>query len=156
MRDSAPGAIRILVFAALALAPLDSQAASAAPVAPEGWQALAPRDEIRPQFSYNPKGGPAREGSLVIRTGTLEGFDGHWAKTFPVKGGQYYRFHALRRVEHVSSPRRDVLARILWRDDHDRPAVRDEPGAQELCPRRAAGLRARIPQRRPDRRGGLD
>jgi predicted amidohydrolase len=60
--------------------------------------------------------------------------DGHWAKTFPVKGGQYYRFHALRRVEHVASPRRSVLARILWRDAHDQPAVRDEPGARSFAP----------------------
>jgi predicted amidohydrolase len=110
------------------------EAGAAAPVAPDGWQAMAPREEIRPQFSYNPKGGPAREGSLVIRAGPLEGFDGHWAKTFTVKGGQWYRFHALRRVEHVASPRRSVLVRVLWRDDHNRPVLRDEPGAKSYAP----------------------
>ena len=78
-----------------------SLAASATNAAPEGWQTLSPRDELRPQFSFNPKGGPSGQGCFVIRTGPLEGLDGHWAKTFPVKGGQYYQFHALRQVEHV-------------------------------------------------------
>jgi predicted amidohydrolase len=134
MKNTRSRAIGIIGFVAWVVGGLACQADSPTTVAPDGWQAVAPRDEIRPQFSYNPKGGPAREGSLVIRTGPLEGFDGHWARTFPVKGGQYYRFHALRRVEHVSSARRDVLARILWRDDRDRPAVRDEPGAKSYAP----------------------
>lgn len=118
----------------LAFGGLACEAGTAATVAPDGWQAVAPRDEIRPQFSFNPKGGPSREGGFVIRTGPLEGFDGHWAKTYQVKGGQCYRFHALRRIERVPSPRRSVLARVLWRDDHDRPVVHDEPGAKSYAP----------------------
>jgi len=108
--------------------------ASASPPPPDGWQTLSPRDELRPEFTYNPKGGPSRTGAFVIRTGKLEGLDGHWAKTFPVQGGQFYRFNALRRVDHVPSPRRSVLARILWRDDHDQAPRRDEPGAQSFAP----------------------
>jgi predicted amidohydrolase len=108
--------------------------ASASAPPPAGWQTLSPRNELRPEFSYNPKGGSSRTGAFVIRTGKLEGLDGHWAKTFPVKGGQCYWFHALRRVEHVSSPRRSVLARILWRDEHDQAPRHDEPGAQSYAP----------------------
>jgi predicted amidohydrolase len=108
--------------------------ASASPPPPDGWQTFSARDELRPEFSYNSKGGPSRTGGFIIHTGKLEGLDGHWAKTFPVKGGQYYRFQALRRVEHVSWPRRSVLARILWRDDHDQAPRRDEPGAQSYAP----------------------
>ena len=136
MRDSRLKWIGIIGLATLSLAlgGLACQAGAAATVAPDGWQAVAPRDEIRPQFSFNPKGGPPREGCLVIRTGPLEGFDGHWAKTFPVKGGQWYGFRALRRGERGPSPRRSVLVRILWRDDHDRPVVRDEPGAKSFAP----------------------
>jgi len=134
MRGSRLKLIGIIGVAVLALAGLVCQAGPVATPAPDGWQAVSPRDEIRPQFSYNPKGGPAREGCLVIRTGPLEGFDGHWARTFPVRGGQCYRFCALRRVERVPAPRRSVLARILWRDDHDRPVVRDEPGARSFEP----------------------
>ena len=127
-------AFGLLGLAVLALAGPDCHAGPAVTPAPDGWQAASPRDEIRPQFSYHPKGGPAHEGCLIISTGPLEGFDGHWAKTFPVKGGQCYRFRALRRVEHVPSPRRSVFARILWRDDQDRPVTRDEPGAQSFSP----------------------
>src|SRR5581483_7770597 len=34
--------------------------------APDGWRPAAPRDEIRPQFDYQPKGGKDGKGSLVI------------------------------------------------------------------------------------------
>ena len=129
-------------------------AGAAASAAPEGWQGVAPREELRPQFSYNPKGGPAREGCLVIRTGPLEGLDGHWAKTFPVKGGQCYRFHAVRRVERVPSPRRSVLARILWRDDHDQPVVRDEPGARSYAPGVPPGAEPEYPADGPANAAG--
>jgi len=52
----------------------------------------------------------------VIRADDREGLDGHWSKTFPVKGGQCYRFSASRRLDNVASPRRSALVRILWRD----------------------------------------
>jgi predicted amidohydrolase len=113
---------------------LTCRAGAAASAAPEGWQGLAPREELRPQFSFNPKGGPSGEGGFVIATGKLEGLDGHWSKTFPVKGGQWYRFQALRKAEGVGSPRRSVLARILWRDERNQAPVRDEPGAQTYAP----------------------
>jgi len=125
---------RNLLIVTLALGTLAGRAGAAPTAAPDGWQAVALRKEIRPQFDFNPKGGPSREGSLVIRTGALEGFDGHWTKTYPVKGGQWYRFHALRRIEHVASPRRSVLVRILWRDDRGRPVVHAEPGARSFAP----------------------
>src|SRR5262245_63669649 len=87
----------------------------------DGWTNASPRSEIRPLFEFKKDGGPAGRGSLVIRADDREGLDGHWAKTFPVKGGQNYRFHALRRLDNVSSPRRSALVRILWRDDQGRP-----------------------------------
>ena len=134
LRASAFGFLLPYVLLALTFGVLAGQAASSLPPAPNGWQAFSPRDELRPEFTYNPKAGPSGKGAFIIRTGKLEGLDGHWAKTFPVKGGQYYQFHALRRVDHVSSPRRSVLARILWRDDHDQAPRRDEPGAQSFAP----------------------
>ena len=39
--------------------------AHAANQPPDGWQTVAPRDEIRPAFSFEPKGGPKNAGSLV-------------------------------------------------------------------------------------------
>jgi hypothetical protein len=32
--------------------------------APDGWRAPAPRDEIRPQFDYRPKGGKDGKGAF--------------------------------------------------------------------------------------------
>lgn len=102
--------------------------------APEGWQTVAARDEIRPAFSFNPKGGPAGRGSLVIRADEREGLDGHWIKTFSVKGGQHYQFRVLRRVEKLSTPRRCALVRILWQDDKGRSVRHDETGAKSYAP----------------------
>jgi predicted amidohydrolase len=106
----------------------------AASVTPEGWQGVAARDEIKPVFSFNPKGGPSHTGSLVIRTDQRAGLDGHWEKTFPVKGGQWYCFRALRHVENVPVPRRSVLVRVHWRDDKGRQVLHDEPGAHSFAP----------------------
>ncbi len=125
---------RNLLIVILAFGGLVCRGWTAASAAPEGWQALSPRDEIRPCFSFNPRGGPSRTGALIISAGKLEGLDGHWSKTFPVKGGQYYQFRARWRAERVTSPRRSVLARVLWRNDQDRPPRRDEPGAQSYAP----------------------
>src|SRR5438128_1718772 len=100
----------------------------------DGWKSIWPRDEIRPAFDFKQDGGPAGRGSLVIRADDRAGLDGHWAKTFPISGGQHYRFRALRRVENVPSPRRSVLARILWRDEQGRAVHHDEPGAKSYAP----------------------
>lgn len=100
----------------------------------DGWTNASPRDEIRPVFELKRNGGPNRQGSLIIRADEREGLDGHWLKTFPVKGGQYYRFRALRRTENVSLPRRSTLARVLWRDARGQPVRHDEPGAASYDP----------------------
>jgi len=113
-----------------AVAPLAAQGPAAwASDSAEGWRAVAARDEIKPAFHFNARGGPLKTGSLVIRADRREGLDGHWEKTLAVKGGQWYRFRAVRRVEHVPVPRRSVLARIHWRDDQGRQVLHDEPGA---------------------------
>ena len=100
----------------------------------DDWKGVAQREEIRPSFEFKKKGGPDGEGSLLIRTDAREGLDGHWVKSFPIKGGQYYRFQALRRLKNVSSPRRSVLVRILWRDDLGNLVRHDEPGAKSFAP----------------------
>jgi predicted amidohydrolase len=100
----------------------------------EGWKSAFPREEIRPAFEFKQDGGPTGHGSLIIRADAREGLDGHWAKTFPVKGGHYYHFNALRRVTNVSAQRRSVLARILWRDEQGRPVRRDESSARSYAP----------------------
>src|SRR5579859_6229483 len=40
---------------------------STAVAAPTGWQTGAPREEIRPEFAFDPQGGCDRKGCLIIR-----------------------------------------------------------------------------------------
>jgi predicted amidohydrolase len=96
---------------------------------PDGWQTAAPRHEIRPRFSYLPTGGRHGKGSLVIVADDRQGLHGYWLKTFPVKGGEFYRFHAVRKLENVALPRRSAVVRIVWQDDKGQAVSRDAPVA---------------------------
>lgn len=113
-------AVFVLLIAAVARA---QETASA----PEGWRPAAPREEIRPRFAALSGGGRDGKGALVITADNRDGLDGHWEKTFAVTGGNHYRFFALRRTENVVSPRRSVLARILWQDDQGNQVPCDPP-----------------------------
>jgi predicted amidohydrolase len=84
--------------------------------APDGWTTAAPRDEIRPVFAYEAKGGPDGNGCFAIKADHREGLDGCWKKTFPITGGKYYRFEAKFLAKGVALPRRSVVAEIHWRD----------------------------------------
>ena len=90
--------------------------ARAANPPPEGWQSAAPREEIRPAFAYEPKGGPSKTGSFIVTHDSREGLDGWFQKSFAVSGGEFYRFHALRQTLNVTVPRRSALARVVWQD----------------------------------------
>lgn len=94
---------------------------------PEGWMQLAPREEIRPTFAWRPAGGRDGKGSFVIAADGREGLDGFWQKTMPVVGGKYYRFQAYRMIENIDSPRRSLVARILWQDDNGKDVLLDTP-----------------------------
>ena len=110
-------------------------AGPAGPVmAPGGWRASFPRAEIAPRFTYDPKGGPSKDGCLVIESDDRGGQIGSWVKTFPVSGGDYYRFCVKRRVESVASPRRCAVARLLWRDAAGRAVLRDAPTVASYRP----------------------
>jgi len=93
---------------------------------PPGWEPRSPRDEIKPSFSFDPKGGPHGKGGLIITADKREGLHGWWQKTFPVEGG-HYRFEAVRKVEGVAVPRRSAVVRIQWQDDKGKMVVSDEP-----------------------------
>ena len=97
------------------------------PSLPAGWTFSAPRDEIRPQFSFRPAGGLDGGAVLTIRTDAREGLAGCWAKTFPVTGGKYFRFEAFYRASNVAVPRRTVMARVMWQDAAGRRVPSDEP-----------------------------
>jgi predicted amidohydrolase len=121
-----PRLAALLLFvqtASLSAAP----SSGAPPGAPAGWQTSSPREEIRPEFAFDPQGGANGTGAFIIRTDAREGLDGYWTRAFPVKGGQYYRFSALRKLANVLAPRRSAVVRLLWQDDTGNPVMRDEP-----------------------------
>src|SRR5205085_2302225 len=76
---------------------------------------------------YLPKGGRDGKGSLEIRADEREGLHGYWVKTFVITGGKHYRFLALRKIENIVSPRRSVVARVIWQDDSGNSVLRDTP-----------------------------
>src|SRR4051812_37426977 len=102
---------------------------SGEPGAPEGWINAAQRDEIRPKFTYEPHSGRGGRGALVIAADGREGLDGWWTRTYPVKGGRYFRFQAARKTEGVAIPRQTAVVRIVWQDDNGRPVSLDAPAA---------------------------
>jgi predicted amidohydrolase len=102
--------------------------------APEGWTTAAPRDEIKPDFAYDPQGGPKHHGSFIIESGAREGLVGRWTKTFPVTGGRTYRFSAVRQLNGGDCARRTAVARVLWRDEKGGSVYHDEPSFASYAP----------------------
>ena len=102
--------------------------------APEGWTMQSPREEVRPRFAYDPAGGPAGKGYFVISADNRAGLIGYWEKSYPVQGGNFFRFSCQRRTAGVEIPRRAAVARILWRDEAGRPVLHDEPSYASYRP----------------------
>lgn len=84
---------------------------------PSGWTANSPREEIRPNMTYNSSGGPEKKGALVIRHDQRQGLDGWFQKTFSVVGGEYVHFQVARKLTDVAIPRRSALVRVLWKNN---------------------------------------
>jgi predicted amidohydrolase len=98
----------------LLLAPLGL--AGEKPAAPDGWRTYAAREEIAPRFwvARAPKTkGPAGYFLGLAGRGD-ESVDGRWLRRVPVKAGKYYVFSATYRAKEVATPRRSVLARVVW------------------------------------------
>ncbi|MEO6787195.1 MAG: nitrilase-related carbon-nitrogen hydrolase, partial [Chthoniobacteraceae bacterium] len=100
-------------------------------VLPDGWTAMSPRDEIRPEFSFEPKGGAKHAGGFVITHDRREGLDGWIQKSFAVTGGEFYRVSAVRKTYDVAVPRHSALVRLLWRDDAGKSVRADAPTGSE-------------------------
>lgn len=86
---------------------------------PEGWITRSPREEIAPRFSYE-RSDQENNGTMVIRHDDREGLDGWFEKTYSVVGGDWMRFHVLRKLDGVASPRRSALIRIIWLDSNNK------------------------------------
>lgn len=101
---------------------------------PAGWEPTSPREEIRPTFSFDPKGGPKAAGAFVITTSDSEGDHGWLRKSFPISGGKFYRFDAIRLTKNVELPRRSTPVRIVWQDSAGKAVRADPPKSQEMEP----------------------
>ena len=107
--------------------------AADAPIS-DGWSPQSPRDEIRPAFATDPRGGPDGQAALVIRADDRQGLDGCWLKSFPVSGGKGCRFQAFYKATNVAVPRRSVMVRLLWFAADGKRAALDEPLVPGVLP----------------------
>jgi predicted amidohydrolase len=89
---------------------------SRSPAAPDGWTAEALRDEIRPKFTYDSKGGRSGSGALIIETDARDGLDGFWKRTVAIEGGKYYNFHAYGLVKGADFPQQCSVVTVQWQD----------------------------------------
>jgi predicted amidohydrolase len=124
-RDVLAGAVTGIALASLTH--FTQGADATAEAFPDGWSTAATRDEIRPDFSIDPHGGPQSSPAFVIRADAREGLDGWWTKTFPVAGSSHYRFSVLYQAEGVSLSRRSIVVKLNWRDDKGRALPESEP-----------------------------
>lgn len=108
--------------------------------APNGWTCSAPRDEIRPDFVYEPEGGRNGSPAWAIVADDRPALDGYWQKTFRVEGGKHYRFRTLRRVENVAHPVRSAVVTITWQDDRGKLVPGEIDAAQPEFPREGSSV----------------
>lgn len=110
---------------------------------PPGWEAVAQREEIRPAFSFDPQGGPENNGAFVISAADSAAQHGWFQRSFPVDGGEFYRFRAVRMTDSVSVPRQSAAVRIVWQDAGGKPVLAD-------VPRSHAGEAGSVPLAEPE------
>jgi predicted amidohydrolase len=101
---------------------------------PKGWTQEVPRDEIRPEFSYESSGGKENQPRWILTSDERDGLAGWWQTTAPVTGGKAYRFEVYRRCTNVASPRRTGVVRIQWRGDKGQPISHDEVSTASYLP----------------------
>ena len=101
---------------------------------PESGVGRAPDAEIMPTFVYDPQGGLQENGSLRIRTNGGIEQHGWFQRSYPVTGGKWYRFQAVRKTDQVTVPRRSAPVRIAWCDADHRSVMADPPRGREAGP----------------------
>ncbi len=149
--DASAPATRASMLAILGVGLIDpAPAAGSSPAPPAGWTPGSPRSEILPTCRFDSCGGRSKKGAFVIAADDREGLHGWWTKTFAVKGGQFYRFSAFRKTTNVDVPRRSAYARILWRDDNDRPVPRDCPAPKGYLIGWTGNAEAEYPTDKPE------
>lgn len=136
----------LIVFFALSLSTL--QAANqkdtffdAPKGTPKGWMTGAPLPKHAPQFSYDQS-----KKLFVTKASDDKGVHGFWRKTFPVKGGDHYRFEASRHSIKVPYPRRSTVVEIEWQDAKGNSVTSPHPVNPEFFGKTTAPARADYPR----------
>ena len=134
----------------------DSPAGGAAPAheAAGGWTTAAPRDEIRPEFTYDPGGGADGKGAMTIKADGREGLDGWWLKAYRITGGKHYHFAARYEATGVVTPRRSIVAALHWRDARGRHVPLDQPTVTDYLRGATAMAETEFPTTRAAERDG--
>jgi len=114
----------ILFFVVLLFLPQMSDAGET--VLHEDWQAMTPREELRPNISWDAKAGRESKGAFILQADGREGLMGHIQKTFPVQGGKTYAFTAFRKTDGIDLVRRAGVARLRWLDQKGRRVKHDK------------------------------
>lgn len=109
--------------------------------APDGWKTGAPLPDLAPAFSYD----PGRK-YFATKAGKSKGVHGFWRKTFPVKGGDYYRFETERYTQKVPYPRRSTVVEIEWLDDKGSSVESPHPVNPEYFGKTTAPARPDYPR----------
>ena len=130
---------------------LSTQTLSADTKAPDNWHTWSPREEIAPDFSFNPKAGQNDKGSWIIKTDKREGLCGCWVGEFPVQGGKSYHFSVLYRAKGVANEDKNIVVRLIWRDANNKSVKHDEPTFTSYRPGEKPQAEPEYPQR-----GGKD
>ena len=108
---------------------------------PGDWSVLAAREEIAPRSWTEPDAGGGMRLGLAGRGDAA--VDGRWVREVPVTAGASYSFRAEYRARGVETPRRSVLARIVWIDEtHLHRRAMEYPVATP--PGRTAGPRSPV------------
>jgi iduronate 2-sulfatase len=100
--------------------------------APNGWKTGALHQEMSPEFSFNPVGGPNGRGSFIIQADARQDVAGYWTKSFRVTGGRHYRFSTMRRCENVATPDSSAAVRLVWHDEAGKSVPTDEPAVTSV------------------------
>ncbi len=107
------------------------------------WQAVSPRDEVRPMFSAKDRN------HLMIAADKREGVMGCWTRDFPVQPGQLYRFSAECLTSGMRSPRREAIARIVWLGSDGESVNRDDTETLRFLPGGRVRAEPEFPARQP-------
>tara|TARA_R110002095_G_scaffold195383_3_gene173967 strand:+ start:685 stop:2037 length:1353 start_codon:yes stop_codon:yes gene_type:complete len=122
----------ILFFIAILLSPQVGHAGD--PGLHDGWRAMTPREELRPNISWDADAGPTQQGAFLIQADGREGLMGHVQKTTPVEGGKTYEFTAFRKTEGIDLVRRAGAVRLIWLDQQGKRVLRDKPSFASYRP----------------------